>query len=78
MKVKLVQLVLPAADIIGREMRVVVNQRAPDPLEKITGVDENDLEAISWSRPMSSGKKFKGSREEKEGSVKQPSENQVQ
>ena len=57
-------------------MRVGVSQRAQDQQEKITEEEERDQEATSWWRRMNSGKKFRGSKGEKGGSVKQLSENQ--
>ena len=77
MKVKSVQLVSLVANTIGKEMRVGVSLRAPDQREKITEVEESDQGATSWWRLMSSGKKFKGSKEGRGGSVRQLSENQV-
>ena len=77
MKVKSVQQVLPVADIKGRGMRVGVSQRAQDQQEKITEEEERDQEATSWWRRRNSGKKFRGSKGEKEGSVRRLLENQA-
>ena len=77
MKVKSVQLVSLVANTIGKEMRVGVSLRAPDQREKITEVEESDQGATSWWRLMSSGKKFKGSKEGREESVRRLSENQA-
>ena len=77
MKAKLVQQVLLVADIIGRGMRVGMSQKAQDQQEKITEEEERDQEATSWWRQMNSGKKFRGSKEGKEGSVRQLSGNQA-
>ena len=77
MKVKLVQQVLPVADIKGRGMRVEVSLRAQDQQEKITEEEERDQEATSLLRLMNSGKKFRGSKGEKEGLVRRLSENQA-
>ena len=77
MKVKSVQLVSLVADIIEKEMRVGVSLRVLDQQEKITEVEESDRVATSLWKLMSSGKKSKGNKEGKVGSVKQLSENQV-
>ena len=77
MKAMSVQQVLLVADIKEGGMRVEVSQRAQDLQEKITEEEERDQEATSWWRRMSSGKKFRGSKGEKEGSVRQLSENQA-
>ena len=46
-----------------------VSQRAQDLQEKITEEEERDQEATSWWRRMSSGKKFRGSKEGKGGII---------
>ena len=77
MKVKSVQLVSLVADIIEKEMIVGVSLRALEQREKITEVEESDQVVTSLWKLMSTGKKSKGNKEGKVGSVRQLSENQV-
>ena len=77
MKAKSAQQVSLVAGITGRGTRVGVSLRAQDRQEKITEGEESDLVATSWWRLTSSGKKFRGSREEREESARQLSENQA-